>query len=50
MDAFDSQDGGTLARLYPIAAGEKPLIAQALFSHRGFFACHQSKEEGLKTL
>jgi hypothetical protein len=27
----------TLTRLYPIAAGEKPLIGQALFSHREFF-------------
>jgi hypothetical protein len=38
------------ARLYPIAAGENPLIVQLLFSHRGFFACHQSREESLKTL
>jgi class 3 adenylate cyclase len=34
-------DASTLARLYPIAAGEKSLIVRALFSYRGVFACHQ---------
>jgi hypothetical protein len=46
----DEDNHGSLARLYPIAAGEEPLIAQALFSHRRVFACHQFREESLKTL